>query len=294
MSVQNVSALETDGTLTFDVRLSATSGQVVRFNRAVTAGTAESGDFVAIADSQVSINIGSQSLMIPVTISNDNDTDDDTITLTLTHPENATFDPAGTELTATGTITEALGGPTISITSSAERTGVTEGHEFTFNLASDRDLGGTPLDVEFSVTDGGTGATITGTTVQIPGNAQTATGTVTGIGDVSSATNIVIAIKDTTRYDVSTVDPSITVNVKDNDITSPTNPRISIAPASNNPARVDLSETAKFVISATDQTTAKSVTISVSGTGNFITPIAETICSVIRFGGDYTLFCSNY
>ena len=60
--MQNVTDLESSGTLTFEVRLSAISGQDVMFNRAVTAGTAESGDFTAIADSQVSINAGSQRL----------------------------------------------------------------------------------------------------------------------------------------------------------------------------------------------------------------------------------------
>ena len=55
--------------------------------------------------------------------------------------------------------------PVISISSAAEANGVTEEYSFTFEVESDIDLGGTPLDISFTVTDGGTGATITGTTV---------------------------------------------------------------------------------------------------------------------------------
>ena len=62
--------------------------------------------------------------------------------------------------------------PIISISSTAEMTGVTEGYQFTFEVESDRDLNGTDLEISFDVTDGGTGATITGSTVTISGNSQ--------------------------------------------------------------------------------------------------------------------------
>ena len=66
---------------------------------------------------------------------------------------------------------------------------ITEGYEFTFEVESDRDLNGTALEITFDVTDGGgTGATITGTSVMILGDSRTAIGTVTmPTADVTSA-----------------------------------------------------------------------------------------------------------
>ena len=84
-----------------------------------------------------------------------------------------------------------------------------------------------------------------------------------------------IAIADGADYNVDTTDPSITVGVKDNDAPTGENPRVSIAAASTEAVRTDSASTADFIITASDQTTGKDVFVSVSGTGNFITPIAE-------------------
>ena len=173
--------------------------------------------------------------------------------------------------------------PVISISSSAEMTGVTEGYTFDFEVTSDRDLDGSPLDVYLDVYNSfnGIGATISGMKVTIPGNARTVTGTVMNIGDVYEASPgsigpfIRVSIRDSADYWVNGGNWIISVNVKDNDATSPTNPRISIAAASNESVRADLSETADFVITSSDQTNGKSVFVSVSRTGNFITPITE-------------------
>ena len=111
-------------------------------------------------------------------------------------------------------------------------------------------IGGTPLDIAFTVTDGGTGATIDGTTVQIEGDQQRATGTLTNIGDVPSDTNIVIAIVDGADYDVSVVDPSITVEVKDNDAPSAAEPSVSIS----GPNYVAEGDTITFTVTASPAT----------------------------------------
>ena len=145
--------------------------------------------------------------------------------------------------------TPALALPVISISSAAEANGVTEEYSFTFEIESDIDLGGTPLDIAFTVSDGGTGAIITGTTVRIEGNQRRATGTVTNISDISSATNIVIAIADGVNYNVDTNDPSITVAVKDNDATSAAEPSVKIS----GPNYVAEGDTIEFTVTASEQ-----------------------------------------
>ena len=92
------------------------------------------------------------------------------------------------------------------------------------------------LDIEFTATHSISGATITVADVRILGDMQSAIGMVSLSGvDVSSNTDIDIAIDETVAYDVSATDPSITVGVKDNETTSDTNPRISITATSSPP-----------------------------------------------------------
>ena len=122
----------------------------------------------------------------------------------------------------------------ISISSDAETTGVTEGYSFDFEIESDIALPGTPPDpllVSFTVTDASTGAMVEGTTVTIQGDSQTATGTVSGIGEVTADTDITIAIFDGTEYNVDGTDGSITVKVKDNDNASQARPSVKISSA---------------------------------------------------------------
>ena len=123
--------------------------------------------------------------------------------------------------------------PIVSISSTAETTGVTEGYEFTFEVESDRKIVGSPLEVTFNLTDGGTGATLTETTIRLTGIKQSAIGTVTlPNADVSSTgVNIIIEVLEAVEYDVSASDPSITVPVKDNDAPSNTAPSMSISSA---------------------------------------------------------------
>ena len=76
------------------------------------------------------------------------------------------------------------------------------------------------------------GATITGSTVTIPGNSQTAIGTVTmPAANISSNANIKNEITETTTYDASGADPSITVEVKDNDSPTAAAPSMTISSA---------------------------------------------------------------
>ena len=123
--------------------------------------------------------------------------------------------------------------PIVSISSTAETTGVTEGYEFTFEVESDRKIVGSPLEVTFNLTAGSTGATLTETTIRLTSIQQSAIGTVTlPNADVSSTgANIIIEVLEAVEYDVSASDPSITVPVKDNDTPSTSKPRMSITSA---------------------------------------------------------------
>ena len=159
--------------------------------------------------------------------------------------------------------------PIISISSAAEAIGVTEGFQFTFEVESDRTFSGNPLEIVFDVMDGGTGATITGTSVMITGALQSAVGTVTlPNADVSSTgTNIIIKVLEADEYDVSASDPSITVPVRDNDAPSTTLPRMSISSANY----VADGEKIEFTVTASHiPATSTVVKIMLSGDINFL------------------------
>ena len=196
--------------------------------------------------------------------------------------------------------------PKISITSAATTTGVTEGYSFDFQIASDIPLpDSNPLVVSFIVTNGGTGARVDGTTVTIAGNSQTASGTVTGIGEVNSDTNVTVAVDDGQLYDLNT-NSSIVVKVKDNDNADATRPSVKISSANyigdgdaitftvsasvapTNPTDVDVVLTGRdFIVGALTATAtlngSNSATVSVttvdgsaaSGHGPIIATIAE-------------------
>ena len=77
-------------------------------------------------------------------------------------------------------------------------------------------------------------------------------------------------------------------------MTSAARPRVSIASAETGSVRADLSETADFTITASDQPTGTiSVGYTVSETGNFITPVSTTIdLGNVRY--DHTIVGSDF
>ena len=246
---------ESEGSVRFAILARVSPNDMVMVNYDVVESTgAGVGDFIANSEEGSVANSDGKSkefdftggktlalLTIPVQ-ADVSATAASTVTVTLTAE-----DPAGTNYTVATAITDpavadneamatitpgdppALGTPVVKITSDYEATGITEGYKFEFEVESDRSLvGRPPIDIEFTVTDNGTGATISGGTVQIAGGT-TATGTVTTIGNIDTATDIVIAIRDGDDYDVDTDDPSITVAVKDNDTLSETNPGLTFS-----------------------------------------------------------------
>ena len=171
--------------------------------------------------------------------------------------------------------------PIISISSSAESYGVTEGGSFEFTVTSDRTITGAPLVV--NLTPGYTGgavnpgAAIAGNSVSIPVDGTTNTGTVTmvsgfDIGD-SDTVHIDVAIAaDYANYEIGD-DNAIAVRVKDNDDPSTTNPRLSIAAVATESVRLSPSVTSVgFTITASDDPSDDdlSVNVVVTETQNFI------------------------
>ena len=206
----------------------------------VSVSNKDSGDFLpdTTYDNPIEVVIGSNSKFANFDVTLDNDSKFEAagaITATvqaedLTGGGTATYSVSSNNSAEITVTSEDQDVPIISISSDAETTGVTEGYRFEFEVESDRALNGTALEIAFTVTDNDTGATIRGTTVSIPGNQQVATGIVTMLAaNVSSAgANIVIEIDEAVSYDVSSIDPSITVPVKDNDAPSPTRPKMAI------------------------------------------------------------------
>ena len=248
----------------------------------VLVANKNSGNFLPAAtyDNPVDVVIGRNSLFANFDVTLDNDSKFEAtgaITATiqaedLTGGGTATYTVSSTNSAEIEVTSEDPEVPIISITSDAETTGATEGYQFEFLKLSRTDaLNGTPLEIAFTVTDGGsgTGAAVFGTTVLIPGDKQTATGKVTMLAaNVSNAgANIIIKIKETALYDVSDTDPSITVPVKDNDAPSVARPKMSIS----GPNYVADGNMITFTVQASDiPNTARDVNIKLIGDTSYL------------------------
>ena len=197
-----------------------------------------SGDFLPATtyDNAVSVVITANTLFANLDVMLDNDSKFESagaITATIiaeTGGGTPTYSLATADSAEIAVTSEDEDVPIISISSAAEANGATEGLEFNFTVTSDRDLGGTPLEISFNVNHSITGATIAVADVTIPGDMRTASGTVSLSGvNVDSDTDIEVEITETATYDVSPSDPSIMVSVKDNDSPSGTRPNMSIS-----------------------------------------------------------------
>ena len=230
-----------------------------------------------------------------VTLDNDTEVESDG-TVTATVQMGSGYIPASApnntaSITVTSEDTVAL--PVITIRSDATTSGVTEGFSFDFEVESDKNITGSSLEISFtpSFTGGGTNpnATITGTTVSIPVGEDSASGTVTmdagfNIGS-SDNVNIVITIApDTTNYTVGSPG-SITVEVKDNDAPSASEPKVSIS-APNYAAEGDTITFTVTALPAPTNNTAVNVMFTV--TGDFIATSETELTKPANITGDAT------
>ena len=146
--------------------------------------------------------------------------------------------------------------PILSISSAAagiDGTGVTEGYSFKFKVRSDQINSGSPIPLDVSADDGGamlelmivgakeiaTNSQETELTVMMGSNADVA---------AVSNQNIVVTLAEHTEYDTDPERESISIIVKDNDLSSSTNPQISIA----GPHYVAEGTTFNFILTASD------------------------------------------
>ena len=168
------------GNVTFTVSLSNVSSNNIAFRYSTEIGTydtAQQADFTAIAEIDGIITAGNTTLDVVVPITDDiEDDDDETFSLVLSHASGAVFDPAGTTLTATGTITDNdLPFPTLSVGSGTggETTGEvvftvslssTDVRDVTFKYRTEIGTGDTAEQADFTAI-GAVGSEIDGTII---------------------------------------------------------------------------------------------------------------------------------
>ena len=129
LSVSDASATE-GAAVEFTVSLSEASGQQVTVQYATSSGTAESGTDFTAASGTLTFAASETSKTVSVSTTPDSlDEANETFTLTLSSPSGATLDDA----TATGTITDDDGAPTVSVSDSSATEGAAV--EFTVSLS---------------------------------------------------------------------------------------------------------------------------------------------------------------
>ena len=127
VSVSDASATE-GGTVEFTVSLSAASAKQVTVQYATSGGTAASGTDFTSESGTLTFAADETSKTVSVSTADDAvDEDDETFTLTLSSPANATMGDA----TATGTINDDDGSPTVSVSDA----GATEGGAVEFRVS---------------------------------------------------------------------------------------------------------------------------------------------------------------
>ncbi|GIK62226.1 MAG: hypothetical protein BroJett018_00200 [Chloroflexota bacterium] len=117
VSIDDVTANESTGTLTFTVTLSAVSGRTVTVPFVSANGTATTpADYSVATISPLTFTAGVTTQNVTVNLVNDTlDEDDETFTVTLQTPTNADLDPTPGNEIGTGTITDNDTPPTVSI-----------------------------------------------------------------------------------------------------------------------------------------------------------------------------------
>ena len=146
LSVANLTVDEGAGTAEFTVTLDVVSGETVTVDYATSNGTAEAGSDYTATSGALSIAAGQTQMTIEVPLSDDSLSEGaEDFTLTLSNPSNASIDVA----TATATITDNEGTPTLTI---ADARG-TEGSAVEFTVTLDP-ASSSDVTVEYATTDG--------------------------------------------------------------------------------------------------------------------------------------------
>ena len=206
LSINDVSASEAAGTMTFTVTLSGQSGQDVDVDYSTAIGTAVSPDDFASASNTLTIPSGSTSGTIDVTLVNDVlDETNENFTVNLSNPNGATIADGQGQ----GTITDNDPTPSLSIADASEDEGVGT-MSFTVSLSA---VSGRDVSVNYSTANG---------TAVAPGDYSATSGTLNISAGSSSGTIDVTIVDDSDNEN----DETFTVN-----LTGPVNATIADAQA---------------------------------------------------------------
>lgn len=171
LSIDDVSANEDEGSMTFTVSLSEVSGKDVEVDYSTSDGSATAGDDYTSKSGTITILAGSTSETVTISILNDNkDEDDETFTVDLSNRQNATISDSQGEGTI---IDDDL--PPLSINDASENEG-NGPMAFTVSLSRTSTV---PVAVQYSTSDGTavSGDDYTGTSgnLTIPAGASSGT-----------------------------------------------------------------------------------------------------------------------
>ena len=189
LSVFGDEALESEGPLLFELRLSAPSGRTVTALVSTADGTAIApGDYTAVPGASVSIDPGATSVRVPVILENDDISEMpplESLTLSLSNVENARLGAA----TAQGTIIDDDSGPTVLVDDAEP---VIEGETAIFTVRLS-EASTSAVTVAFNTVDG---------TAIEPDDYAERTGSVTfGAGETSTTVEVTTE-DDTTRQEL--------------------------------------------------------------------------------------------
>jgi subtilisin-like proprotein convertase family protein len=259
--------------MSFVVSLSAASGQTVTVSAVTSAGTATAGtDYTTTGPSTITFNPGdiSKAFVVPI-VGDTIDESNETFTVTLSSPTNATLGTA----TATGTITDNDGAPTVSIGNAT----LTEGDAGTSNMSFTVSLSSASAQTVTvsAVTSAGTATATTDYTTTGPS-------TITFVPGDTSETFLVPIVGDT----LDEANETFTVT-----LSSPTNATLGTATGTgtitDNDAAPTLSINDVTVTEGTGATVNAQFTVALSAiSGQTVTVSAATASGTAISGTDFT------
>ncbi len=213
-----------DADLVFELTLDPASSQEVTVDYAITADTAQSGDYTGTTSGTVTFAPGETSKDVTLDLVDDTlDEPDETVTLTLSGLN-------GTASVADGAATGTIVDNDLPLVTAASGGDVTEGENAEFTLTRASEDTGAALEVTFSVTGGGSALSDDPpTSATIPANATTATVSLATEDDNTDEPNatLTLTLADGAAYDLG-APSAATLTVADNDGT----PELTVADAS--------------------------------------------------------------
>ena len=253
------------GTLTFTVRLGATSGKTVTVDYAdAGTGTATSGtDYTALASGTLTFAPGERSRTVTVTVIGDAGNEpDETVSVTLSNPMNATL----SEATGTGVIVDDDTQPTLSIAAASVIEGdggsATLSFPVTLSLAS-----GQTVTVAYAEGTGGTATAGTDYTALAPGTLTFAVGETSKTIDVTVAGDVLAEADETVVVTLSDAENAALGTATGTGTITDDDPAPSVSISSPTVAEGDVGSTALSFAVTLDAVSGRQVTVAWADAG---------------------------